>query len=77
MAEWLVEEGIGEHRAVLLHDGEVAAARLHWPGRLTAGQVEDAVLVTRSPGVVRFASGVEALARRIPKAATEGMAVRM
>ncbi|TCD04917.1 ribonuclease [Erythrobacteraceae bacterium CFH 75059] len=80
MAEWLVEEGIGEHRALLLEGGRIEAARLHWPGTLTAGQVEDARLITRragtSRGLVRFGSGEEALADALPKTATEGSKLR-
>lgn len=81
MAEWLVEEGIGEHRAVLVHNDRIIGARLHWPGRLTAGQVEDARLITRRAGsrrgIARFASGEEAHADRLPPSATEGSTVRL
>lgn len=74
--EWLVEEGIGEHRAILLARGEIIAARLEWPGALAAGQVEDAVLVARTAGskrgTLRFASGEEALVDNLPPEAREG-----
>ena len=80
MPEWLVEQGIGEERAIRLEHGRVVAARLYWPGTLTAGQVEDALLVSRaggSPrGTVRFASGEEALIDRLPAAASEGARLR-
>ena len=81
MAEWLIEEGIGEHRAVRIEGGEIAEARLDWPGALAAGQVEDAVLVSRSSGsrrgTARFASGQEALVDRLPRDASEGATIRL
>ncbi len=81
MAEWLIEEGIGESRAVQLSGETIVAARIEWPGVLAAGQVEDAVLVSRHAGskrgTVRFASGQEALADRLPADASEGAALRV
>ncbi len=83
MAEWLVEEGIGEERAILFEDGKIIAARLHWPGGLTLGKVEDAQVVKMNPrgqgtrtALVRFANGQEAFASRLPQDTTEGMRVR-
>ena len=34
MAEWLVEEGIGEVRAALVEDGRILAARVEWPASM-------------------------------------------
>ncbi len=79
--EWLIEEGIGEHRALLIDGGEVLAARIDWPGKAAAGLVADAVLIHRAGGskhgVVRLASGEEALVDRLPREASEGAPIRV
>jgi len=81
LAEWLVEEGIAEERAVLLEKGRIAAARFRWPGRLAHGAVADAVIAERFPlsptAIVRFETGEEAIGRRLPKSDSEGATVRM
>jgi hypothetical protein len=78
---WLVEQGIGEERALLVEGGDALAARLHWPGALTAGQVEDAVLAHFDParrrGTARFAGGEEALVSRLPADSREGAPIRL
>lgn len=79
MADWLVEQGIGEDRAICLNDDEIVAARLEWPGKLTAGQIEDARLIARkgaTRGTLRFASGEEALIDGLPRDASEGSLIR-
>lgn len=76
MPEWLVEDGIGERRALLIEGGEVIAARLHWPGELEVGTRVNAKLVSKLAGTRRglalLASGEEALVDHLPPALTEG-----
>ena len=58
--QWLVEEGIGEHRAILVSGGRIIAAQVDWPGSLAVGRIDDAVLVARIVDVVK-ASGVDGI----------------
>ncbi len=81
MADWLVEQGIGEERAILVDRGEAIAAHVRWPGQLEAGLVEDALLLhkpkTSPRGRARFANGEEALVDRLPPEASEGANIRL
>lgn len=77
MAEWLIEHGIGETRALLVENDAVQAAKLHWPGDLVAGQTETAQLARKHAGVRRglaaLKNGTEALVDHLPSDLTEGM----
>jgi hypothetical protein len=81
LAEWYVEEGIGEHRAIRLDGERIVASRVEWPGELAVGLVADAVLVSRASGsprgTARFAGGEEALVEKLPPSAGEGAAIRL
>lgn len=81
MPDWLIEEGIGEHRAVRLAGDRIVEARVDWPDTLSAGDVADAVLLSRTAGsargTVRFANGEEALVDRLPREASEGAPLRV
>ncbi|MEM1195631.1 MAG: ribonuclease E/G [Pseudomonadota bacterium] len=76
MAEWLIEEGIGETRALLIEKGAVRAAALRWPGELEAGGVFAAQLSAKSAGARRglatLENGASALVDHLPKGITEG-----
>ena len=81
MAEWFLEEGIGEHRAIRLDGDRITESRVIWPGGLTTGLVEDATLTSRRKGSRRgtatFANGEIALVDRLPKDAVEGAGIRL
>ncbi len=76
MAEWLVEEGIGEIRSLLIEGDRVLAARLHLPGELLAGQWLAAKLTTKQSGarrgVATLEDGTGVLVDHLPPEATEG-----
>ncbi len=81
MAEWLIEEGIGETRALLVEAGEVLAAKLFWPGELRAGTEIAATLTHKSAGsrrgVATTDKGVEVLVDRLPPDVTEGAPIAL
>ncbi len=73
---WLVEDGVGEIRALLVQHGEVLAAKLRWPGEITAGEQYAAQLASKRGGTRRgvalLDSGIEVLVDHLPVHATEG-----
>lgn len=79
--KWYLEEGIGEDRAIAVVGGEIVSTRIHWPGELLAGQVADAVLVSRgggsSRGTAQLPGGEQVLVDRLPKSTTEGASLRI
>lgn len=79
--EWLVEGGIGEHRAIRLAGGRIAAARVEWLGRLAPGWVVDARLTARAAGSARGTAlaetGEEVLVDRLPRGVGEGAPLRL
>ncbi|TNE51112.1 MAG: ribonuclease [Sphingomonadales bacterium] len=79
MAEWLIEEGIGESRALLVDKGEAKAAKLYWPGEIYAG-LETRGQLTAKPagakrGTVQLEHGTEALIDHLPMDITEGKTI--
>ena len=76
LAEWLIEDGIGETRALLVEGEQVLAARLHWPGELVAGTRVSGKLTAKLKGTRRGVAlldgGIEALVDHLPPEATEG-----
>jgi hypothetical protein len=78
LPEWVVEEGIGESRALLM-DGETPiAAKLRWPGKLQAGEEFKGKLVrkTGSRGAALHPSSREVLVDKLPRDASEGATYR-
>lgn len=75
-SSWLIEEGIGEHRALLMEHGRVKAAKIYWPGELAADAIVGAVLKAKPAGtgrgLVLLENGAEALVDHLPTGITEG-----
>ena len=75
MADWFVEQGIGETRAALIDGDTILEAMIEPEGVLRPGTVLEARLVARLPergqGIVAWADG-EALLRPLPREVTEG-----
>jgi hypothetical protein len=80
LADWWVERGIGETRAILIEGDRIVEARIEPDGALTAGTVIDARLVHRIParnqGVVQWPEG-EALIAPLPPGVPQGAMCRI
>jgi ribonuclease G len=76
LAEWIIEQGIGETRWLLVDGDRVLAARLEWPGELAAGQVVSGQLVSKPKGakrgLVQLDDAREVLVDHLPPHLTEG-----
>jgi hypothetical protein len=81
LAEWLIEEGIGESRAILVEAGEIVEAAIELPETVPAGSVLDArlakILVPGRRGLAALAGGDEAIIEALPLHLTEGQALRV
>lgn len=79
LASWLIEDGIGETRALQINGDTVVAARLYWPGELRAGARITAKLTSKLAGTQRgvalLANGSEALVDHLPQGVTEGQMI--
>lgn len=79
MPEWLIEQGIGEERAILVDQGEILAARVAWDEPWRVGAIAEARLLQRIPGTrraaVRLPDGSEALGEGFDAALTDGQPV--
>lgn len=72
MADWIVEDGIGEARAALVEDGEIVEARVRRAGVVPAGTVLEAKLVAVAPRVTVEAGGEQFLLPRGISGISEG-----
>jgi hypothetical protein len=79
--EWLIEDGIGETRALLVEGEQVLAAKVMWPGELAAGMHVTGKLTAKLKGTRRGVAlldgGSEALVDHLPPQATEGQSLAL
>jgi len=78
LAEWQVEHGIGESRALLVENGRPLAAKLRWSDELYAGKPVE-LRLARKPagsrrGIATDEAGRAVLVDRLPLNLTEGQA---
>ncbi|MBK63565.1 MAG: ribonuclease [Altererythrobacter sp.] len=71
---WVVEDGVGETRALLIDGDRVLAAKLRWPSELYRGQELTAKLASKrgTRGTAITAEGRELLVDRLPRELSEG-----
>ncbi len=76
---WLIEEGIGETRALLVEGERVLAAKVMWPGELAAGARTSGRLTAKLKGARRgvalLEDGTEVLVDHLPAHITEGQSL--
>ena len=75
MAEWLIERGIGETRAVLVEDGAIVEARIHLEGVVRTGSGRQAILKAAGIPAVAVDGAHEYLLPKGAPGATEGQTV--
>lgn len=78
LAEWLLEDGIGETRAALVEDRLILEAAIEQPGGVRAGAVLAArlteIVAAGRVGLVAFDGG-EAMIQPLPRALPQGAAI--
>jgi hypothetical protein len=81
LAEWLLERGIGESRAILVEDDHILEAAIELPDTLVVGSVVPArlikILVPGRRGLVTLQGGDEAILEALPAQLTEGQTLRV
>lgn len=77
MPEWIIERGIGETRAALIDNGEIAEARVRREGVLAAGTVLEVRLVAVAPRVTVEGGGEQFLLPRGASGIGEGRTLRV
>lgn len=77
MPDWLVEQGIGESRAVRIESGEIVEARVMLDDIARAGAILDAKLKRTGMPAVASAGGHEYLLPRGAPGVTEGATLRI
>ena len=78
---WLIEQGIGETRTLLVEGEQVLAAKVIWPGEIAAGETCNGKLAAKLKGTRRgvalLANGAEALVDHLPPSITEGQSLNL